>query len=568
MNNRLADRGYIDTNLWVPKRHFNVEGVKRALTFTYLEGKDREPTDLPLYRETDHHLVVPREFWPRDRMPFDIVDCRPTRYVRSPVRSKIKLDHKRLNDGSLVPTGSNVQQQALQAMMDARGGILQLACGKGKTVIFLELIARLGVPALIVVDNTQLLEQWSRAINDFLDVPGGVGLIQEQTFDWKKWVVLATYQTLARRAATMPEEVRRWFGVVGWDEAHHVNAPTFSRSADLFYGRRYGLTATPTRDDGLHVIHEFNFGGVLYRDLMQDLRPRIYFTYTGLELNMMDPDVVAATCTAMGELHLSKLAVYFGQWRPRLDFILKEIRTALAEDRKVLVLSNSVDELVNLLSLWNGNTRLYTDLTVDPSEIGETAQPQELSDDAILEFQAAVDNLEEAMQQPGLSKAEYEEMAKEQHIYRAALTSNRVYEELSALLRKKQREYITRVLRKDSDAGLMIHRVDPKQRMKMLEEKKVTFAIMKYGKEGLDNPALDTVIILEPMGSRNMLQQVMGRVLRHKEGKKAPVVVVLEDNIGPLLNMCQKMRKHLRSWPVEDGGPYAYEMLNHPKGRR
>jgi len=566
--NKLSDRGYLDTNLWVPKVHFNVEGVKRALTFSYLEGKDRIPTDLPLYRETADHLVVPREFWPRDQLPFEIVDCRPQRYSRSPVRSRITLDHKRQNDGSLIPTGSDVQRKSVDALMSARGGILQLACGKGKTVVFLEVIARSGMPGLIVVDNTQLLEQWSEAISTFLDVPGGVGLIQEQTFDWKKWVVLSTYQTLARRAADMPEEVRRWFGIIGWDEAHHVNAPTFSRSADLFYGRRYGLTATPEREDGLHVIHEFHFGKVLYRDLVQEMRPRIYFTYTGLELNMQDPAVVDATCTDNGELHLSKLAVYFGQWRPRLDFIQNEIRNALAQDRKILVLSNSIDELVNLLALWNGNTELYTDISVDPSEVGETVQPQRLDDVALAKMLTAISNLETALQDASLDKDVFEGLEKEIAIYKSTIKAHEVFEKVEALRRKKQREYIARTLRKDSDAGLMIHRVDPKHRMKMLKEKRVTFAIMKYGKEGLDNPALDTVIILEPMSSKNMLQQVMGRVLRHKEGKKAPVVVVLEDNIGPMIGMCQKMRKHLRQWPIDDGGPYEYELLNYPKGRK
>lgn len=558
---RLADRGYVDLNLHIPKRCINVDGVKRALTFTYLEGKDREPTDLPLYRETEHHLVVPREFFSAGQFDFEIVDCRPQAYQRSPVTSRIKLDHTRLNDGTLVPTGETVQREALETLLAARGGILQLACGKGKTIIALEAIARLGVPVLIVVDNTQLLYQWQKSIEEFLEVPGGVGLIQEQTFDWKKWVVMGTYQTLARRAATMPEEVKRWFGAIFWDEAHHVNAPTFSKSADLFYGRRYGLTATPKRDDGLHVIHEFNFGPVFYKDLTQDLKPRIYFMWTGLELNLSDPDVVEATHATNNELHLSKLAGYFGQWRPRLDFILNEVRKTVAEGRKILVLSTSVDELVNMLALWNGNSKLYTEIEVTKEEVGEAIEPEMLEEETYKRLKQHIETLSGHTDLTATDLVLLNQYAR-------AVAAHECYVKVEVLRRKKQREYIQLTLRKDSSAGLMIYKVDAAQRTKMLEEKQVTFAIMKYGREGLDNRALDTAFLCEPIGSQPTLQQTMGRVLRNKEGKKTPVIVVFEDNIGPIMAMCQKMRKHLRSWPVEDGGPFPYDMVNHPRGKR
>jgi hypothetical protein len=467
----------------------------------------------------------------------------------------------------LVPTGEHIQQEALQALLAARGGILQLACGKGKTVIFLELIARLQVPALIVVDNTQLLEQWRKAIEKFLVVPGGIGLIQANIFDWKKWVVLATYQTLAFRAAKLPEEVRRWFGVIGWDEAHHVNAPVFSRSADLFYGRRYGLTATPERDDGLHIIHQFHFGDILYRDLKQDLRPRICFVWTGFELDLKNPNVVAATHSIDKELHLSKLASYFGSWRPRLDYILNQVRTAFNQGRKILVLSTSVNELVNLFSLWNGNTELYTDLQVSLDEIGEEGTPLQpifLEGDEANSLQQRIKALEAQLQQAvdNRSRTDIETLLL---TYRTTWNQYLLGQKLQKALRKKQHDYIEKVLRADSNAGLMIYKVDANLRTKMLKEKRVIFSIMKYGKEGLDDPSLDTVLLCELIGSKGMLQQVMGRILRFKEQKKTPTMIALVDNIGPIIGMSKKMQRYLRQWPIEDGGPYSYELLNYPK---
>ena len=135
---------------------------------------------------------------------------------------------------SMVPTGSNVQQLSIDALLKSDGGILQLACGKGKTCVALHLASIKKVPTLIVVPDTQLLEQWKGEIKKLLIVPGGVGLIQSSTFDWKKPVVLTTYHTIGARAESLPEEVRSWFGLIVWDEGHHVPAPTFAASAEVF----------------------------------------------------------------------------------------------------------------------------------------------------------------------------------------------------------------------------------------------------------------------------------------------------------------------------------------------
>lgn len=561
-------KGYLTDNLWVPKALINVEGTKKALTFPYFEGKDREMHELPLFREEADHLVVPREFWRQGQFDFSIVDCRPRRYKKTNIKSKIKLDHL-LKHGRLTPTGATVQQDALNALLNSRGGILELGCGKGKTVIGLELIARVQVPTLIVVDNMQLLDQWQRSIDQFLEVPGGVGLIGDGEFDWEgRAIVLATYQSLANRIAKgqIPEELRRWFGMGEYDEAHHVNAPTFSLSADLIYERRYGLTATPKRDDGLHVIHEFHFGKTLYRDLKQELRPRIYFYWTGLELDEKDPQVVAQTHTATGELHLSLLNVWMGKWVQRMNIILHEIRRAHAEGRKILVLSNSIDELVNMLALWNGSSSLYTDIP-QPLLLSGEVPPKQFT---IFERKQMEDDLEQLRKKitTPLSKATQNEVMQKILLLEEDIAAHETWKRVSRILNKEEKAYRDQLLAMPSDAGLMIHKVPTEERTRMLKEKAVTFAIMKYGKEGLDEPSIDTVALCEPTSSRNALQQIMGRELRPKEGKKTPVFMIFEDNIKPILGMCKKMRSHLRHWPVEDGGPYTYEFVGYPDSAR
>lgn len=561
---RRPDTGYLDTLLWCPKSAINVEGTKRALTYEFFDRQ--QVTLLTLYRETKDHLLLPREFWRPEEYAFPVVDCRPERYTRVDIRSKVKLDH-RLENGQLIHTGKTVQQEAMDALLSSRGGVLQLACGQGKTVVSLDFIARRAVPTLIILDTTELIRQWREEIAEHLEVPDGIGLIQGEHFDWKKPIVIATYHSLANKAHLLSEEVRRWFGTIVWDEAHHIAAPTFSRTADLFYGLRLGLTATVDRDDGYHVIYNFHLGPVIYKNLMQELKPKLYFVWTGMGLDANDPMVQAAARDKNGELHIGKIAGFLGAWPRRIDFVLDQVRAAVNNDRKVLVLSKSVDALVNLLAAWNNKTQpLITDIPFPTAQdVGETVPPAELDARALKkvwkQLHACIAKATQA-QAAGQTVALQGELIKKAQLEQT-LEAHRVYKKCEALWNKERGAYLKGLLEQKSTGGLMIYKVKPDQRAKMLREKQVTFAVMKYGKEGLNERSLDTIIVNEPLSSANALQQLMGRVLRKKDGKKEPVVVFLEDDIGPFIGMCKKLRTHLSGWPADQNGPLTFENIGH-----
>ena len=546
--------GYLDSMLWIPKSFVNVQGLKRALSPEF-PGRGGASTVLQLWQETDNHLLVPREFWRYSEKLFEIVDCRPDNFETIEVTSRITLD--------AIQPEDTTQRDALNALIEARGGILQLRCGAGKTVIALELIARRKVPTIIIVDNTTLMGQWLEEIARHLDVPGGVGVIEGGKFDWQKPIVLATYQTLAKRSNRITEAFRRRFGIAVWDEGHHTGAPTFARTADMFYGRRYALTATPKRADGFHVIYDMHIGPVLYKNLKQDLKPRIEFLWSGFGVEEKDPYAIAATHSKTGELHLGKLAGYFGNHMPRLRFIIENIRQLRTEGRKVLVLSSSIDSLVNLLSVWNGFDSLFSEIPLPtPKEIDPQGDPTEedwKKKVTLLDWKLTA---EELVQYAKLIKRQ-DISGTEKSMLRILAYRHRVEKEM----RRRQKAYIDKVLRVESDAGLMIYDVEREQRRIAIKEKPVTFSIMKYGREGLDSKALDTVIIVDPQAQQGWIQQVMGRALRLSPGKQQPLIIIVEDAVGTIIGMCNKLRKHLRSWPLEDGGPYGYMLTgNRPNG--
>lgn len=566
---RDPSKGYISDMLWIPKGLINVEGVKHALEF---ELQERDSTRmLTLWEEAEHHLVVPRAFWnPADLGDLTWVDARARHFHKTEVTSSIKLDHKLLQSGQVVPTGDNIQRNAIAALRKANGGTLQMRCGGGKTPVALHFSALLQVPTIIAVDNTTLLQQWQDEIARHLVVPGGVGLIQGQVRDWKKSIVMTTYQTLANWASTMPEEVRRWFGLVIWDEGHHVSAPTFSRSAPLFYGYRLALTATPSRADGSHVICQHHVGDVIFKDVKQVNPPAITFKWTGVALDQQDAAMMAAVSDKNGEVHIGKLAGYLGANRARLwDHVIAEAKAKVAAGHKVLVLSYSVDEVINLMTLWTHNDRacpLYTEIAYPTEqEVGETLPPVELSPGYAKRLHSTVNDIYANIRKnPQLPEARKEAFRARADKCKQELKQFEVWKKTEKLYRQRQRQFLDELLKKKSTSGLFTAAVKPEARFKMLKERKVIFAIMKYGREGLDDKDLSAIIVSEPMSDQNILQQVMGR----PRGKSNAELIFLEDNIGPLIGQCTKLRKHLRYWDVSEGGPFKYELVNHPATTR
>jgi hypothetical protein len=148
--------------------------------------------------------------------------------------------------------------------------------------------------------------------------------------------------------------------------------------------------------------------------------------------------------------------------------------------------------------------------------------------------------------------------------YKLMMTQYDVWKKTEKLYRKRQRDYLAMLLKLNSTSGLFTEAVAPADRFRMLRERQVIFAIMKYGKEGLDDKKLSAIVVSQPMSDRNTLQQIMGR----PRDKSNSELVFLEDNIGPLIGQCKKLRRHLHDWPVEEGGPFNYNLVDHPSLQR
>tara|TARA_B100000965_G_scaffold288300_1_gene246148 strand:- start:187 stop:492 length:306 start_codon:yes stop_codon:yes gene_type:complete len=85
-----------------------------------------------------------------------------------------------------------------------------------------------------------------------------------------------------------------------------------------------------------------------------------------------------------------------------------------------------------------------------------------------------------------------------------------------------------------------------KGKRKREEEKdkvSILFTTYQMGEEGLDLPFLDTLVMTTP---RKKLDQIIGRILRKKEGKQTPLIVDVVDTLSIFYGMSRARMRYYR----------------------
>ncbi len=140
-------------------------------------------------------------------------------------------------------------------------GVIILPTGSGKTLVAAMAIHETGLWTLAVVPTLDLLQQWRAALASALSLSTGeIGVFGGGEKEMKP-ITIITYDS----AALYPRELKR-FGLLIFDECHHLPAPTYRLIAEsAFTPRRLGLSATPERSDMTHLDLERLIGPEVYR---------------------------------------------------------------------------------------------------------------------------------------------------------------------------------------------------------------------------------------------------------------------------------------------------------------
>ena len=207
------------------------------------------------------------------------------------------------------------------------------------------MIARPGVNTLVLVHRTELLKQWQERLQAFLGVGKGVvGTIGGGKAKPTGKIDIAVMQSVSRQGEVNP--LVENYGQVIVDECHHVGAVSFDAILKRTKAKYVlGLTATPIRRDGQQPIIFMQCGPIRYtaakpagapHDL--EVLPRSRFTRIDLPTDAGIQDVFR---------HLAND-------QARTEAIAAEVRDAVAQGRKVLVLTERTEHLDAIKAALDG----------------------------------------------------------------------------------------------------------------------------------------------------------------------------------------------------------------------
>jgi superfamily II DNA or RNA helicase len=295
-----------------------------------------EDANFPVYRENDAKIYVPRFYGIK----------------RYGLPDTSELSHGEDIDIDFVKELRDYQTQVVDIYLkyvhtpicmnsDARGngGILELPCGYGKTVLSLKIIAELKKKTLILVHKEFLMNQWIERITEFMP-SARVGKIQGPIYEVEgKDIVIGMIQTLHSR--DFPVEAFAPFGLTIIDEVHRIGSEEFSKTLlKTVTPYMLGISATVERKDKLTKVLYMFIGDKIYSVDRNDDDPvhirSIEFKTNDREFNETEYDF-------RGTPKYSTMITKLCEYGPRSDFIVSIIHDLLKENgnKQIMVLAHN-----------------------------------------------------------------------------------------------------------------------------------------------------------------------------------------------------------------------------------
>jgi superfamily II DNA or RNA helicase len=311
----------------------------------------------PVYRENENKIYIPR-FYGIDRYGT------PKRSEIAPGMDIDVVFPKELRDyqNNIVDIYMNaVTGTHITSLENTAGGILEIYCGAGKTVLALKIVSLLKKKTLILVHKEFLMNQWIERIEEFL--PGArVGKIQASVCDIEnKDIVIGMIQTMYNK--TFPQEVYSQFGLTIIDEVHRIGSEEFSKTLlKTITPYMLGISATVERKDKLTKLLYMFIGPKIHSMLRKQ---EDIVSVRGIEFVTNDAEFNEVECDFRGQPKYSTMISKICAYRPRSDFIVKTIYDLLKENPKgqVMVLAHNRSLL----------TYLHAAFTTTPPGVSEAS---------------------------------------------------------------------------------------------------------------------------------------------------------------------------------------------------
>lgn len=312
---------------WALKTDYTAKDID-ALTLR-VTGSDEV---VEVYRKSKHGLIVPRAYEDFAHLNHEANHSFLSSSLGQSMRGEANPISLREEQIPAVDTVIN------SLSGKGCGAILFAPCGKGKTVMGLEIARRLGRKTLVLVHKTFLVEQWVERASTFL--PGlKVGFWQRDSIPQDEDdIVIGMVQSIVNPKRDYDPSVYEQFGLVIADETHRYAAPSWQEAISRFPAKyRVGLTATPERKDGLHEVFMLHIGPIVYRMKGHTRIPVIYKIKTECSIDSK------SFLMWNGNVNTAKLITMLSEIEARTEVICSYVVRASKTGRRVLVLTERVN---------------------------------------------------------------------------------------------------------------------------------------------------------------------------------------------------------------------------------
>jgi len=297
--------------------------------------KSNNDNTILVYRENEQKIYIPRIYG--------------IQHYGEPASSNLSqgLDI----DVSFTQTLRDYQEKIINVYMNhirlgeegGGGGILEVPCGAGKTIMALNICSRIKKKTLILVHKEFLMNQWIDRIRDFIP-SARVGKIQGKIFDIEnKDIVIGMIQTMYDRP--YPPNTFASFGLTISDEVHRVGSEEFSKTLlKVVTPYMLGISATVDRKDGLTELLYMFIGPKIYSETRNNddgVQVR------AIQFDDSDEKYREEQRDFRGNIKYSTMINQISDFEPRKMFLTRVLKDLIMEnsEKQIMVLSHKRDLL-------------------------------------------------------------------------------------------------------------------------------------------------------------------------------------------------------------------------------
>ena len=328
----LGQKGYtiLKESLSIQEQEY----LRRELTVKpYMPGSPAQLSSFPVYRESNNKFYIPRYFGE------DIYGTPDENRLPTPTTIDIGFS------GGLRDYQNKIVDIYL-SKKDEGGGLLEVPCGRGKTVIALNIISKLKYKTMVIVHKGFLVDQWIERISQFLPT-ARIGKIQGQIIDIEdKDIVIGMLQSLSMK--NYPQTLFSSFGLLIVDEVHHIAAEVFVRSLFKIVTKNVlGLSATMQRKDGLSKVFKMFLGDIIYKEKREGTDNVLVKAYN---YSCNDNDFNSEVLDYRGNIQYSTMISKLCAFNNRSEFILDILQRTRNDDpsQQIMILAHNKNLLTYL----------------------------------------------------------------------------------------------------------------------------------------------------------------------------------------------------------------------------